>query len=151
MKNFLLLSLLFMTFPSFGQNESIQWFTNMEEAKAYSTENETNILMVFSGSDWCKPCIKLRKDVLESAVFQEWAKERMVVLYLDFPARRKNKLSKETTKHNEALAERFNKSGVFPNVFVLNSKEDVLINPNKNLQNLDLFIADLEGSLTKKD
>ena len=75
---------------------------------------------------YCKPCIQFKKDILQSAEFVERLGDGLVILYLDFPSRRKNKLSKEQTAHNEALAERFNKSGVFPKLVLVDAEKNIL-------------------------
>ena len=120
---------LFISVSSFAQSDDLKWFTNLEEAQTFSKENNTQILMVFSGSDWCKPCIQFKKDILESQEFISEMKNKVVVLYLDFPARKKNKLSKEQTAHNEALAEKYNQSGLFPNIFLLDLENKIVANP----------------------
>ncbi len=145
---FLLFSLLLFSFQISAQRDKLKWFTEMEAAKQYAATNQKDILLVFAGSDWCKPCIQFKKDILESTTFKNWGSEQLVVLYLDFPSRRKNKLSKEQTAHNEALAERFNKSGAFPNLFLMDTKETVLANPVFKNQKVDQFIAELTPSLT---
>lgn len=149
MKNLVLI----FSFLAFGnlltaQENSLQWFENMEEAKTYAAKNQSDILVVFAGSDWCKPCIQFKKDILEATDFQNWGSDRLVVLYLDFPARKKNKLSPEQTAHNEALAERFNKSGAFPNIILLDKDEKVLANPKFNNQSTEQFTAELQPRLT---
>ena len=53
-----------------------------------NNENK-NIVMVFAGSDWCAPCIKLEKYILESDDFKNYAKEHWVLLKLDFPKKEK--------------------------------------------------------------
>lgn len=110
---------------SYAQTE-VKTFTDFEKAKGYAVENNQGILIVFAGSDWCKPCIQFKKDILQSTAFSDRLNDRLVVLYLDFPAKRKNRLSKEQTAHNEALAERFNKSGAFPKLVLVDANEAVL-------------------------
>lgn len=129
---------------SYAQEEKLPWFENIEIAKTYAADHQANILMVFAGSDWCKPCIQFKNDILEADDFKSWGKSKLVVLYLDFPARKKNKLSETQTSHNEALAEKFNKSGAFPNIFLLDEEDNVLANPTFKGQGVEEFIASLE-------
>ena len=145
MKN-VLLGFLFLVccFQVNAQSEQLEWFTNIELAKEYAEANNKNILMVFSGSDWCKPCIQFKKEILEASDFQNWGSDKLVVLYLDFPARKKNKLSKEATQHNEALADRFNKSGLFPNIFLIDTDEKILSNPKFKNQSIEEFTKGLK-------
>ena len=44
----------------------------------------------------------------------------------DFPRKKQNALSAEQTEHNRMLAEKYNKSGYFPFVVVLNNEGEVL-------------------------
>ncbi len=147
MKYIILLSSFFFSFLSFSTAQDIEnlpWFEDIESAKSYADEHQAKILMVFSGSDWCKPCIQFKKDILEADSFKSWGASKLVILYLDFPARKKNKLSPSQTEHNERLAEKFNKSGAFPNVFLLDKEAVVLANPVFKGQAVDDFIAKLE-------
>ncbi|MDO5988538.1 thioredoxin family protein [Flavivirga amylovorans] len=114
--------MLFIASLSFSQN----WNTNFEDAKKMAEKKEQNVILVFSGSDWCAPCIKLEKEVWSSQVFKNYAKEHYVLLKADFPRRKKNALHKDIQKQNNQLAERYNKNGYFPLVVVLNKNGDVL-------------------------
>lgn len=147
MKYILFLSSFFCCFMSFSnaQDTSLQWFENMEEAKTYASEHQANILMVFSGSDWCKPCIQFKKDILETDNFEDWGASKLVVLYLDFPAKKKNKLPADQRKHNESLAEQYNKSGAFPSVFLMDAQANLLANPIFTGQDVAEFITSLES------
>lgn len=78
-----------------------------------------DILMVFAGSDWCRPCMKFKKDILEQSAFQAFAKDKVTVLYLDFPQKKKNRLTPYLTEQNESLAEQYNPEGQFPKVVLL--------------------------------
>jgi len=119
--------LLFVYSCTFNANPTT-WQTNFEEAKRIAVEQDKKILMVFSGSDWCAPCIKLKKKILVTEEFQEFEKENVVVLYLDFPQRKKNRLSKEMMKHNESMADNYNRSGIFPNILLVDVEGTVIKN-----------------------
>ena len=101
------------------------WQHSFEEAKAKAAKEGKSILMSFAGSDWCLPCIRLDKEFFNTEQFQSYAEEKFVLLRLDFPARKKNQLSPEQVKHNEALAEKYNKKGSFPLVLVLDESGKV--------------------------
>lgn len=146
MKQLILIGILFLGVLNFSnaQDSNIKWFENIDTAKSYAKEHNTNILMVFAGSDWCKPCIQFKKDILEADDFKNWGTSNLVILYLDFPARKKNKLSANQTAHNEALAEKYNKSGAFPNIFLIDQEANILANPTFKGQSVNDFIASLE-------
>ena len=131
-------------FP-FSTNPTDNWFTDLTAAKEYAHQQNGQILMVFAGSDWCRPCIKFKKDILLSEDFQNYSQGKISVLYLDFPARKKNRLSKEQTQHNEALAERYNKSGAFPKIILLAADETVISNLKYDNQSPEVFIQQIKN------
>ena len=95
------------------------WETNIEKAKTRAAQENKNIILVFSGSDWCIPCMRLEKNIWESADFISYSKEHFVMLRADFPKKKANALSKDQQAHNDKLAETYNKDGLFPYVVIL--------------------------------
>ena len=87
-----------------------QWLTNFEEGQKQANEQHHSILLNFSGSDWCMPCMKMKKDVFETADFKKYADDNLILINADFP-RRKTKLPKEQKAQNDQLAERYNTHG----------------------------------------
>ncbi len=75
--------LLIMSLSSFAQD----WSYDIHKAKQQAASEEKEIVLVFAGSDWCAPCIKLEKKVWESSQFQRLAKGSFVMLKADFPRR----------------------------------------------------------------
>ena len=114
--------LLTLGFSVSAQN----WFTNFEKAKQEATKNNQNIVLVFQGSDWCAPCMKLNKEIWSNKEFQKLANNHFVMLQADFPRKKANKLTEELTTQNAKLAEIYNSQGFFPLVVVLNSKGEIL-------------------------
>lgn len=102
------------------------WLTNINKAKIEAAQSNKLILLNFSGSDWCIPCIRLHKEVFESEAFKNYANEHLVLVNADFPRLKKNQLSKEQEKENDALAEQYNPKGDFPLTLLLDSKGKVL-------------------------
>ena len=102
------------------------WLTDMDQAKAVSKEKHELILLNFSGSDWCSGCIKMHKEIFESAAFQQFAADNLVLVNADFPRSRKNGLGTEQEKKNEALADRYDPKGYFPFTVLLDSDGKVL-------------------------
>ncbi len=122
MKNLVLGLLLFVGCQGFCQT----WGTNMEEAKKQATEQNKHILLVFSGSDWCGPCIKLDKNIWQSEEFKKDAKKNWILVKADFPKKKANQLSPELTESNNQLAEKYNKEGNFPFVVILDKTGKVV-------------------------
>jgi uncharacterized protein YyaL (SSP411 family) len=84
------------------------------------------VLAVFSGSDWCKPCMMLQQEVFDQPEFQHYAQDKLVLARFDFPRGRKNRLSSEQTKLNEEAAAQLNTEGTFPLVLLLSPEGKVL-------------------------
>ncbi len=102
------------------------WQTDFEEAKKIAAEQDKNIIIVFSGSDWCAPCIKLDKNIWQSEAFKKEAAEEWVLVKANFPRKKANELPKEQTEHNRKLAEKYNVEGSFPLVVILDKNGKVL-------------------------
>ncbi|TDE12537.1 thioredoxin family protein [Dyadobacter psychrotolerans] len=107
---------------------------------------EKRKLIVFSGSDWCKNCILFKKEVLNSQMFQDFAKENIEIVTADFP--QKKQLSAEEVKRNEALAEKYNKQGEFPKLILLSADESEgkIISYS---QSPEKFVAELKSLLAR--
>ena len=123
MKNFVLIA---MTLLIGLTVEAQNWETNFDTAKKKATDEGRNIILVFSGSDWCIPCMKLEKEIWESSEFIKESNNHFVLLRADFPKKKNNRLTKEQQEANEHLAEVYNKQGLFPMVAVLDKNGKVL-------------------------
>jgi thioredoxin-related protein len=119
-----ILCFLFLIVAVFGYSQN--WNTNFEEVKVKAEKENKNILLVFSGSDWCGPCIKLEKVVWKSPEFQAEADKNWVIYRADFPNKRKNQLAPDMVESNNKLAEKYNKNGIFPLVMLLDPKGKVI-------------------------
>lgn len=119
---FVLVLAFLMSCHAFSQ----EWQTNFAKAKEVAANSNHNIVLVFQGSDWCAPCIKLDKEIWSTAEFKSLYKEHFIMLKADFPRKKANKLSEEQTAENAKLAEAYNKEGFFPFVVVLDKKGTVL-------------------------
>lgn len=118
--------LLIFTLILLPTTDQADWTFDFEAAKITAKESDKVILIVFSGSDWCKPCIQLHKTLFESEIFIDYAKEKLILVKADFPYRKKNSLSKEQTAHNENLASIYNPNGEFPLAAFTNAKGHLL-------------------------
>ena len=102
------------------------WETDFSKAKTLAEQEHKFILLNFSGSDWCGPCIRLHDEIFESNVFKEYASSHLVLLNADFPRLKKNQPSKEQQKKNEALADRYNSQGSFPLTLLLTADGNIV-------------------------
>jgi len=101
--------------------------TRFEQAKKTASENSELILLNFSGSDWCIPCIKLHKNIIETETFKQLLADHILeYVNADFPRSKKNQPSAEIKKENELLADQYNPKGIFPYTILLNSEGKLL-------------------------
>lgn len=105
---------------------SIPWLGNFKTATDEAAKTHKLIVINFSGSDWCGPCIRLRKEILESATFEGYASSHLVLVRADFPRQKKNQLTKEQVKLNEALADKYNPDGKFPYTLLVDEHGKIL-------------------------
>ena len=119
-----LLSIILLTIFSF--TSSSEWTTDFSRAITEASAKNKYILLNFSGSDWCGPCMKLKKEVLDSEDFLKYADTKLILVRADFPRSKKNRLSPELTKHNENLAEKYNKEGKFPLTVLIDGEGKVV-------------------------
>ena len=104
----------------------LTWGSDIDAARSEALQKDATVLIVFSGSDWCKPCIQLHRELFETEAFRQYAEQHLVLVKADFPYRKKNKLSEEQTAHNEKLAARYNPEGEFPLAVFTNEQGKVL-------------------------
>jgi thioredoxin-related protein len=138
---------LILLFVVLFTTNKIQAQTDLNQALNQAKQENKFVFMNFSGSDWCKSCIILKKTILNTDEFKDFAKNELVILNVDFPRAKKNQLSKEQVKINEALAEKYNKKGQFPTIVILNKEGEVLgktgykkLNPNQYIDHIKSFL-----------
>jgi thioredoxin-related protein len=154
-KHFFVLALLF-SFVFTAKQSSAQttpdhdkWLYDYNTAQKTAKADHKPILMVFAGSDWCKPCILLNKEVWNTPTFQKYAQDNLVLIELDFPRFRKNQLPAGQVKHNEALAEKYNPEGIFPLVVLLDENGQVISKTGYKTGGADTYVQHLEKLLHK--
>jgi thioredoxin-related protein len=102
------------------------WHYNLDEAKQLAREQHKHILLNFSGSDWCGPCIMLRKQILDNPDFQKMADSSLIMVNADFPRSKKDQLSPRQQELNNAMADKYNSQGKFPYTLLLDINGKVL-------------------------
>lgn len=126
----LVLSIIFFLF--IGND---QWLTDFNSAKTEAKKDGKFIMINFSGSDWCGPCIRMHKEIFDTQEFGSFAKEKLVLVRADFPRLKKNQLAPEQLKKNNELALKYNPDGDFP-LTVLLDADGKIIKEWKGYQNV---------------
>ncbi|MFB6341210.1 thioredoxin fold domain-containing protein [Saccharicrinis sp. FJH62] len=126
--------------------EEKKW--SQDYTKVNFNEPSTELYLIyFSGSDWCKPCIKMKAELLDSNEFMQYAKD-FKLYQADFPYRTKQE--KPLKKFNETLADKYDKDGQFPYLVVVNGQgERVFATGYKDIP-VTSFIKLLDDGIHKK-
>lgn len=135
-----ILSILSMSF--------INWHLNLDEAKQLAKKEHRHILLNFSGSDWCGPCIRMHKEIFESDVFKKMSDKDLVLLNADFPRTKKNQLSPKQQELNNAIADKYNSKGSFPLTVLLDENGKVLKEwDGFPKEKLDEFVDEIKSAI----
>lgn len=118
--------LLIVCVLSMGVIHAQQWQDDFAEAETLAKKEDKPIILVFSGSDWCAPCIKLKRNILDSEEFKTYASSNYILYNADFPRKKKNQLPQEKINANKELFAEYNPKGYFPLVVVLDNEKAVL-------------------------
>ncbi len=125
-------------------NAGSPWLLDINSAMYQANSEDKLVLLYFSGSDWCKPCIQLKTYVLETDEFKNFADGRFVLVQADFPRLKKNRLSPEQVAHNEILAEKYNPKGEFPLIVVMDKNGRAMFKTTYQHQSCADFISQLD-------
>lgn len=142
MARYLIIGLLFGFFLIFGQTQpqtepdipvaepaqpaqpavptiSLDWLTSLDEGKAKAAETGKDIVLDFTGSDWCVWCQRLDQEVFTTKPWMETAPNKYILVKLDFPEQKE--VPAEIKMRNEAIAREYRIEG-FPTICLLDAK-----------------------------
>ncbi|HEY1170530.1 MAG TPA: thioredoxin family protein [Verrucomicrobiae bacterium] len=124
------------------------WLTDYPKAQAQAKEQKKAILMDFTGSDWCPPCMQLKKTVLSSAEFTKFAAEKLVLVEVDFPENKKQ--SEALKKANGELEKKFKVDG-YPTIIVVDAEgKELFRSEGYDGSSAKDYVAKLSKALNKK-
>jgi thioredoxin-related protein len=95
------------------------WTHDFEAAKKQAAEEKKDLLIDFTGSDWCPPCKALTAQVLSKEEFRTLTKDKFVLVELDFPRQPENveKQSEADRERNQKLVTDYGVEG-FPTIIL---------------------------------
>ncbi len=130
MKKLLFVLTLFFSIPiSFAQEEVslavvndiyLNWEASFENALKRSKKEKKPVLIYFTGSDWCGPCITLDKNLFHTEKFKKMA-EKDLILYMANVPNNKDLVTPEQKKVNDKLRRKY-KQKSFPTLVMINHK-----------------------------
>jgi thioredoxin-related protein len=144
------------------------WSTDLDKALEKAKAEKKCVLVEFTGSDWCPPCIAMRKNVFSKKEFVTGAAKNYILVELDFPRgdkeaakkdepevefekSREFQRAKELVEKNQPMAEKYKIKG-FPTVVLLDAdgKEFSRFVASR-FPNVEAFLKHLDEALEKKD
>lgn len=99
----------------------IPWVKDWAKAVAQAKAEGKDLLIDFTGSDWCGWCVKLEGEVFSEAKFLEQATKQFVFVFLDFPRGAEPKKAVVDPAMNEKLKEAYGVQG-FPTIILANAE-----------------------------
>ncbi len=129
------------------------WTMDCEAAKKLAVEKNLPILFNFTGSDWCGWCKILDDEVFSKKDFKEYAKDNLVLVWVDFPNDKKL-VPKAFVEQNQKLKSEFGVRG-YPSLFITggDTAEKIRVARKGKEETPETFIASLKaavGQLTPK-
>jgi len=95
----------------------IPWVRNWGDAQAQAKKDNKDLLINFTGSDWCGWCTRLESEVFAQAAFLEKATKDFVFVFLDFPQAAELKAAVVDAALNEKLKATYEVKG-FPSILL---------------------------------
>ena len=124
-----LIALLFILGSYAVEAQELVWNNNLKNSIEVSKKTKKQLLLFYTGRDWCGWCIRLQTEVFKTPEFVKWANENVILVELDFP--RRTVLAQEITEQNNQLQQFFAVQG-YPTVWFVNATEtDGKINIDK--------------------
>lgn len=122
------------------------WSTDLDKAFERAKAEKKPVLVEFTGSDWCPPCIAMRKNVFSKKEFVDAASKKFILVELDFP-----KGDEALAAKNQPFAEKYKIEG-FPTVILFDSEGKEFTRFFASAYpTIDEFLKHLDQSLAKKE
>ncbi len=100
-----------------------QWLDDYGKAMQQAQTENKDVLLDFTGSDWCPWCMKMDKEVLDTPEFQHYAGKHLVLMLVDFP--QSKQLPQKVQDQNNDLQKKYSAEG-FPTFILIDKDGKVL-------------------------
>lgn len=94
------------------------WLTDFSAAQKLAAERKRRLLVLFTGSDWCPPCMQFEANVAHAPEFLNLANTSFVLVKLDYP--RTTPQSPALRARNEELRRQYGVNS-FPSLLVISA------------------------------
>lgn len=102
----------------------LNWVSSYKEALKKSKNENKPVLIYFTGSDWCGPCITLDRKLFHTEKFKTFADNNLILYMADYP-RNLDLVDAETKEANIKLKKKY-KQTAFPTLLMVNHKGKLL-------------------------
>tara|TARA_R110002072_G_scaffold228234_17_gene385544 strand:+ start:399 stop:1403 length:1005 start_codon:yes stop_codon:yes gene_type:complete len=102
----------------------IEWIADFDVAVAAAKKANKDLLVDFTGSDWCGWCIRLHKEVFDHPEFQAGVEKHFVMVALDFPRAEEIKAKVPNPERNKELQNKYGVRG-FPTILLMTADGEV--------------------------
>lgn len=125
-----------------------EWMTDFGAAAQRAASEGKLVLVDFTGSDWCAFCMQLRRQVLDTPGFEDYARDRFVLLEVDLPNRAS--FDAALRARNEELCRTYG-IRTFPTLLVLTPRGEVAGGFMGMRPDLAAVMEELEPALGRAD
>jgi len=124
------------------------WLADFDAAVTAAKAEKKDLLVDFTGSDWCGWCKRLDAEVFKHEAFLTPAKKDFVLVALDFPRGEEAKAKVPNPKRNDELQAKYGVQG-FPTIMLLTADGLVLGQMSYQPGGPEKFVADMSAIRTK--
>lgn len=137
--------MMMLSLPAAG---SAGWSTDFEGARKEAAAGKEDLLIDFTGSDWCTWCIKLRKEVFDQPAFNPGIEGKFTLVELDYP-QDKSKQDPAVIEQNKKLLERYPIKG-YPTILLCDAEGKPFAATGYQPGGPDAYLPHLEKLLGNK-
>jgi protein disulfide-isomerase len=125
-----------------------EWITNYNQALQFAKDLKHPVLVDFTGSDWCGWCMKLDAEVFSQKAFQDYAKNELILLKVDFP--KKKSQTQEQKAANYKLQDKFEIDG-YPTIIMLNESGEEIGRTGYQDGGAESYVNHIKSILASKE
>ncbi len=146
-----LLSMAIVGLFSITYGQQINYIENWQQASETAKVENKNILIVLTASEWCRPCIKMKRKVFENKEFTDYVYENLVVFLIELRSGEKTKSSraKAHISYNDSVYQMYRKLAAkynahrLPSLILVDSKGSKIRNIKGSTSSVKNVLAEL--------
>lgn len=119
------------------------WIPDFDQAVEVARKEGKDLLVDFTGSDWCGWCIKLHDEVFGHDEFIQEAQKHFVLVALDFPRKEEVKAKVPNPKRNAELRDKYEVQG-YPTVLLMSPAGEVFAATGYQPGGVEKYLAHLD-------